>query len=468
MFNVRRPYLRFALLVLVVLAAIPAATARAAQQMPIGFFDDISFRFSPEHQENLADAAAAGASVIHTTANWAAIAPTKPAAASNAADPAYRLNDLDELVAGASRYGLRVMIDVTGSPKWANGGHTPNYMPKKLSDFGTFVRMLASRYNGRNAGKGVVTMWSVWNEPNLQQFLYPQYSGKKIVSAANYAKLYKTAYAAIKTANPQAKVAAGETSAQGRDKPLPGKSETVAPGTFAKLLSQQKGLKFDAWAHHPYPTSPSAKPLEKVRYPNVTLSTLPQFEKDLRKWFHRAVPVWITEYGHETKPGEPHGVSNATQAAYSRQALTYTRADPNVQMFIWFTFRDHAGNPWQSGLEGPSGARKPSYAAFSSLARLIDGTMQTVKAGRPPTVKLYAPYMSFYNPPGTVLGTTYRVFDSGKPAAVGQPTSTLSVDQSVSFIAQFKPVRGHKYSITATFNDVHGNTETRSATLVGA
>ena len=32
--------------------------------------------------ENLADAAATGASVIHTTANWATIAPTRPATPS--------------------------------------------------------------------------------------------------------------------------------------------------------------------------------------------------------------------------------------------------------------------------------------------------------------------------------------------------------------------------------------------------
>ena len=462
----RRPFLRVALFVLVALAAIPAATAQAAKQMPIGFFDDISFRFSAARQANLASAASAGASVIHTTANWAAIAPTKPKTASNPDDPAYRFGDLDELVASAGRYGLRVMIDVTGSPKWANGGHTPNYMPKNVSDFGTFVRMLATRYDGRTAGRGYVGLWSVWNEPNLQQFLYPQYTGSKIVSPANYAKLLKAAYSAIKAVNPSAKVAAGETSAQGRDKPLKGASETVAPGTFAKLLSQQKGLKFDAWAHHPYPTSPSAKPLEQVRYPNVTLSQLSRFEKDLRSWYHRAVPVWITEYGHETKPGEPKGVSYATQASYVKQALTFTRNDPNVQMFIWFTFRDSAGNPWQSGLEQPSGANKPSFAAFSSLARLTDGTTQTVKAGKPPTVKLYTPYMGFFNAAGSTVGMTYRVFDGGKPVAVGQPTSPLGVDQSISFVAQFSPVKGHTYSVTAQINDVHGNTETRSATLV--
>jgi hypothetical protein len=46
--------------------------------------------------------------------------------------------------------------------------------------------MLAARYDGLQ-GKGYVGLWSVWNEPNLQQFLTPQYVGKKIVSPTNYA-----------------------------------------------------------------------------------------------------------------------------------------------------------------------------------------------------------------------------------------------------------------------------------------
>jgi len=55
---VQRALLRFAVFAVVVLAAIPAATAQAAQQMPVGFFDDISFRFAPDHPANLASAAA--------------------------------------------------------------------------------------------------------------------------------------------------------------------------------------------------------------------------------------------------------------------------------------------------------------------------------------------------------------------------------------------------------------------------
>jgi hypothetical protein len=457
---------RLAVLAALAMLAVPAATAHAQPQMPIGFFDDVSFRYSPAHEANLAAAAAAGASVIHTTANWAQIAPTRPADANEPDDRAYHLHDLDDLVAGAGRYGLRVMINVTGTPKWANGGHTPNYMPTKLSDFATFVHLLASRYDGRNAGKGSVALWSVWNEPNLQQFLTPQYVGKKIVSPSNYAKLYKTAYAAIKSANPQAQVAAGETSAQGRDKPAKGVSQTVSPGTFARLLAKVPGLRFDAWAHHPYPTSPGAKPLELVRYPNVTLATLPKFESDLKKYFHRTVPVWITEYGHETKPGEPHGVTTAQQAAYAKQALTIARQDPNVAMFIWFTFRDSPGNPWQSGLEGTSGAAKPSFAAFSSLAHLIDGTSVTVKAGSQPTITMYVPYLSFYSGQGAILGMTYRVYDGTKLIAVGQPAAQLAPDQSVRFVASFSPAKGKSYRVVADVNSPSGQTQTRTATVV--
>jgi Glycosyl hydrolases family 39 len=431
--------------------------------MPIGFFDDPSFRWSPTRDQNMELAAETGASVIHTTATWASIAPTRPARPLNGDDPAYRLTDLDDLVFQASSYNLRVMINITGTPKWANGGKAPNVMPKKVKDLTLFARMLATRYNGRS-GHGSVALWSVWNEPNLQLFLAPQFVGKKIVSPAHYAKLYKAAYAGIKAGNPLAQVAIGETSARGRDKPLHGKSATVAPGTFAKLLSRVKGIKFDAWAHHPYPTSPNLPPMQKVRYPNVTLSTMSKFERDLKKWFHRTVPIWITEYGHETKPAEPHGVTPAKQAAYAKQALSFARKDPNIQMFIWFVFRDSAGNPWQSGLISQSGTPKPALAAFGAVARLTDGTSMTAKAGAPVHVTMFAPYLAHYSAPGDVIGLTYIVYNShGKAIAVGQPTALLAPDQSITFTPTFVPEKGQKYTVVATLNEINGHSESRTA-----
>ncbi|HUZ80675.1 MAG TPA: glycosyl hydrolase, partial [Gaiellaceae bacterium] len=307
-------------------------------------------------------------------------------------------------------------------------------------------------------------LWSVWNEPNLQLFLTPQFAGKKIVGPANYAKLFKAAYAGIKSGDPWSKVAIGETSARGRDKPLKGVSASIAPGTFARLLAQVKGLKFDAWAHHPYPTSPNLPPMQKVRYPNVTLSTLPKFQADLKTWFHRTVPIWITEYGHETKPAQPHGVTYAQQAAYAKQALTYAKNDPDVQMFIWFVYRDSVGNPWRSGLYSQNGAQKPAFDAFGSVARLIDGTTTTTKPGVAPHVTMYVPYLAYYSPPGTTIGMTYVVYDAhAATVAVGQPTSALAPDESITFTPAFKPVKGQHYTVVATANEPNGHSESRTA-----
>ena len=131
-----------------------------------------------------------------------------------------------------------------------------------------------------------------------------------------------------------------------------------------------KGLKFDAWAHHPYPTSPNLPPAQKVRYPNVTLSTLPQFEKDLDEVVPPTVPIWITEYGHETKPGEPHGVSTA-HAGRLREAGAVDREGgserPDVRLVH---LPRHAGNPWQSGLElDQRGAHEAGLLARSARSR---------------------------------------------------------------------------------------------------
>ena len=149
---------RLALLALLILVAAPAATVHAATRMPIGFFDDPTFRWSAARADNLQEASAAGASVIHTTASWPQLAPKKPRNALNGNDPAYKLADLDELVFQSGVHNLRVMINITGTPKWANGGKAANVMPKRLADLTAFSRMLATRYNGRTGHGSVVAL----------------------------------------------------------------------------------------------------------------------------------------------------------------------------------------------------------------------------------------------------------------------------------------------------------------------
>ena len=80
--------LRFVLPLFVVLLAIPAATAHAVSRMPVGFFDDPSFRWSEDTTQNLLEAQRAHASIVHILANWATIAKFRPANPLNGNDPA--------------------------------------------------------------------------------------------------------------------------------------------------------------------------------------------------------------------------------------------------------------------------------------------------------------------------------------------------------------------------------------------
>jgi Cellulase (glycosyl hydrolase family 5) len=450
---------RIALLIALIAVLAPTA-ATAAKRMPVGFQDDPTFRWLEGAPEQLDRMQEAGATIIRATADWRAIAAQKPVRATNPFDKNYNLNDLDDMIRNAQQRGVQVMLTIWGTPKWANGGKEPNVPPKKLADLTNFARALADRYSGRHPGYPYVGRFSIWNEPNLEIFLSPQFNAKgKIVSPGTYARMYKAGYAGIKKGNRAALIAIGETSNQGRDRPAPGPAnESVAPGTFARLLAQTKGLKFDAYAEHPYATRPNLPPTQKVRFPNVTLTQLPHFEQMLDVWFKRKnIPLWITEYGYETKPGEPAGVTNAQQAKYMSYVMKKLQADPRVHMFIWFVFHDNRQSLWQSGVFNYSGGTKPSYRTFSALAPTIGGETLTIAPSKSPTINLAVPRLAAVTQPGELIGVDYQVFDGTKRVAIGQAAPPLKTDNSVSFVAAFKPVAGKTYSIEMDANDPSGN-----------
>ena len=308
------PVLKAVRLVLVALAAllaIPAATVHAAQRMPIGFFDDPSFRWSPTRDQNLQLAAVGrGVRDPHDRRPGQRSRRRSRRIPRTATTRRTSSTDLDDLVFQAGLHGLRVMINITGTPKWANGGKAPNVMPKKLGDLTTFAKMLATRYNGRT-GHGSVSLWSVWNEPNLQLFLTPQFVGKKIVGPANYAKLFKAAYAGIKAGNPLAKVAIGETSAPRTRQAASGRQRDHRARHVRAAPLPGQGAQVRRVGASPVPDlAEPAADAEGSLSERHAVDDVDSSRGDLKKWFHRSVPIWITEYGHETKPAEPHGVTH--------------------------------------------------------------------------------------------------------------------------------------------------------------
>ena len=342
---------RVALMSIVLVLTVFVAPVSATPRLTVGFFDDPSFRWAAKPDANFKLAQSAHASVVHVLADWSQIAADKPQVAARRRRS--RVPALPTSTRSSARRPAttsRSSITISGTPKWANGGKTPNVPPTNLSNLTQFAQMLSARYNGLHPGFGSVSRWTVWNEPNLEQFLKPQFDGNKIVSPAAYAKLYMAAYKGIKAGNPLADVAVGSTSNRGRNKPTD-QSGSVAPATFARLLAQANpNLPFAAWATHPYPTSSNLGPGARAAYPAVTMTRLDQFGKDLEKWFHRRVPIWVTEYAEQTRPEYPLGVSYAQQAADAKIALDMAAASPYVEMFVWFIIKDSTDKTWNSGL----------------------------------------------------------------------------------------------------------------------
>jgi len=468
--------LRFLVLAALIAAAIPQF-ASAGSRMWIGFHDDPNFRYEENRLAVLDDARDANATIVRTLVTWATIAPTKPANSADPFDPAYRFQDLDELVRNSQTRGMEALLTIWGTPKWANGGKTPNYLPTKLADFTTFSRALASRYSGRYDGYPFVRFYSIWNESNLQLFLAPQFDAKgKSVGPRNYAKLAAAGYAGIKAGSSLAQVAIGETSSHGRDKKLKGNSDTHSPGRFAQLVAAANPrLRFDAWAQHPYPYPVNMKPTQKVRWPNVTLPSMPRFEKSLDTWFKRKnVQVWITEYGHEVKQdGEPKGISRAQQGAYAAQAIAIARNDARVGMFVWFVFRDHVTSEWQSGLVSRTGAAKPALARFSSAALGVDArqAVLNVRGGSAdPVVTVYLREYGAGTKTGETVGFNVKVLEQGKLVASLQPTAPFRIDASARVtLTGFRPVKGHTYVVDIDANVYSGGGVilSRRLTLIG-
>jgi len=457
------------------LAAVAAPTAKGADRMWVGFHDDPSFRWVDDRESRIQLSAQQGATIMRLLVQWNVVAARRPTNASDPFDPEYNLSDVDEAVQTAQKNDEEVMLTISGTPSWANGGKKPNVMPRRLSDFTTFAKAIAARYSGRFEGYPYVRFWSIWNEPNLNLFLTPQFNtAGKSVAPANYAKLYAAAYAGIRAGNPLAKIAIGETSPRGHDHPG-GPVISHSPGKFAELVAKANPrLKFDAWAHHPYPSNPNSKPTQLVKWPNVSLKSLPRFEQSLNTWFHRrSTPIWITEYAHQTRPPEALGVPWTTQSKYISQAMALAKGYPFVQMFIWFVYQDDPGQPWESGLYTQGGVPKAtSPSHFAAAAKPLDARSgaYSFKAGTlTPLVNLYARRYCANDPTATPIGMTWRIYSGTKLIAVGQQSSSLKRDCTLDARLRFKnPIaKGKSYTAAFALNDKNGIDLARKLTIRG-
>ena len=239
---------------------------------------------------------------------------------------------------------MKVLFSITGTPKWANGGQTPNRPPYNYSLLRDFAYAAAARYSGQYVGEDgrtlpAVRLWAAWNEPNNPAFLRPQFvqRGSKwvIQSAISYAKICNAIYEGIhETLFKNERVACGVTAPRGNNNPNSARP-SVSPVAFVTAAKKAGMKRFDAYAHNPYYGVPTETPTTKppgTRSGQVPTSiTLANLNVLIAAVSHLYGPrrFWITEYGYQTRPPDPaFGVSWSEPGALPDGGVRDRQAQP--------------------------------------------------------------------------------------------------------------------------------------------
>lgn len=279
----------------------------------------------------------------------------------------------DALMTAAAVSGIDVLAILDYSTRWASsdpsGAGAEHFAPRDAADYAAFAAAVVGRY-GRNG-----SFWStrpdltprplaaveIWNEP------YGYWFWKPDPNPAAYARLARATATAIKATHPEVKILiSGEVWQARRD--------DAAVPWLARVLDADSGLAklVDGYSLHPYPWPRNAGPYDTS---NRWSFDLVQRSREIAAARHAALPIWITEIGWSTADLPDDGVSEATQAAYVRQAMerAFGEWGSYVERVFFYSFdrsntdvRDREGN---YGLLRADDSFKP---AWHEITRYID------------------------------------------------------------------------------------------------
>jgi Beta-galactosidase len=325
---------------LIALALGAPGRAGASPSIRYGVQDDAWLRYGPGTLDaRLNRLVSLGVEVVRINVLWPEVEPKRGR---------FDWSGYDPVIRGLHARGIEPVLTLLSTPRWANGDRGPNWAPTSGASFAAFAAAAARHYP-------FVRRWLIWNEPNQRRWLRP-------TSPSIYVtRLLNPAYAAIHRVRKNALVAGGVTAPRGS-------TGGVSPVAWIAGMGKAHA-KLDAYAHNPYPLSPSETPISGgcEHCATITMATLPKLIRDVRRAFGPGTRIWLSEYGYQTNPPDPFlGVSDAKQAKYLDEAALRAYLAPRVDMLIQFLVQDEPDlGGWQSGLLTAAGMPKPSYAAFA-------------------------------------------------------------------------------------------------------
>lgn len=291
-------------------------------------------------------------------------------------DPAaYQWGEYDALIDAAKARGWNILLTVSGPvPRWATDGARDQVTRPSPTRFRRFMEAVATHYGSR------VDTWSIWNEPNHPQFLKPQYSGKTPQSPAIYRSLFVAAQRGLRDAGmADPRILLGETAPRaGGVPPLAFVRGTLCLDSRYRRKAYCSKLNVAGYAHHAYTTA--VGPWYRPPQPDhVTIGVLSRLTKALDRAARagaipRALAVYLTEFGIQSRPDILAGVSLQRQSEYRAIAERIAYDNPRVASFSQYLMRDDlpktSGPPllrysgFESGLRTSDGVAKPAFDGF--------------------------------------------------------------------------------------------------------
>jgi hypothetical protein len=348
------------------LAAAPSPAPASPSQFTIFEANREMTALSPSvRRQTLDEIKALGVTRMRLLVSWSAVvrsrdAKKKPAnlVETDSNSPGYDFSRYDGAFADAAARGIQVIPTLTGpAPRWATGRKQGHLYKPDPAAYGRFVQAMGARYPG-------LDVWTVWNEPNQPQFLLPQYVKGRPYSPRHYRLLYQAAVRGLNASGHGGDtILAGETSPRGNE-------NIVAPVTFVKQFFKGAKIDVDGWAHHPYTTR--AGPFYKPKKVDVTIGVISRLVKALDRYSkQRRVPIYLTEFGIQSKPDPIYGVSELRQNEYRAISEKIAFDNPRVRAISQYLMRDdlpRSGSDrfggFESGLRYANGRKKAAYDGF--------------------------------------------------------------------------------------------------------
>ena len=245
----------------------------------------------------------------------------------------------DRVVATAKRHGISVYGLLAYWSPW-----TKPYTAEGIEDYCRFATAAVTRY------RGDIQDWEVYNEPNIFFWQGPR---------DMYAELLTKAHAAIKQANPNARVLGCSTAGIDLD--------------FIRR-TMELGASFDVLTIHPYRSRMDDRQF---------IADLQEAAQVVKQADGTRRPVWITEMGwathvlHNSSTGGFRVTTQRDQACLIARSYIDAIASGVAPNVSWYDFRNDGTDPFNfehnMGIVTRDFRPKPAYRAYATVATMLNG-----------------------------------------------------------------------------------------------